>query len=45
MGRGVWMHESGRPEAGRSQVTLAYAICRLWFFSGNVRMRWPVALK
>src|SRR5262245_55816002 len=33
------------PGGGRSQPSLVYAICRLWFFSGKERMRCPVALK
>src|SRR5262249_8712914 len=35
--------ESGGPDAAAPHVS--HALWMLWFFSGNERMRWPVALK
>src|SRR5262249_43729244 len=35
--------EGGGRDAAATQVS--HAIWMLWFFSGNERMRWPVALK
>ena len=42
---GGWIQNKRPPGGGRSQPSLVYAICKLWFFSGKERMRCPVALK
>src|SRR5262249_39023321 len=40
-------HRAGRKAAAamRPPRGVSHAIWMLWFFSGNERMRWPVALK
>src|SRR5262245_48066313 len=39
-------HLAGRKAAADAAAAgMSHAIWMLWFFSGNERMRWPVALK